>query len=125
VGADPTKPKAVKAKQLRLQKKLKSEMAESSSSAQSESSSAHQSREKGLADLLEEYDSAVAKHKFEVTCVLTYLAEGDVLTHLAEGDVLTHLAEGDVLTHLAEVDVLTHLAVEHSSNISIAVDCES
>jgi len=109
-------------------------MAESSSSAQSESSSAHQSREKGLADLLEEYDSAVAKHKFEVTCVLTYLAEGDVLTHLAEGDVLTHLAEGDVLTHLAEgdvlthlaeVDVLTHLAVEHSSNISIAVDCES
>ncbi|KAF6038813.1 ATE1 [Bugula neritina] len=72
VGADPTKPKAVKAKQLRLQKKLKSEMAESSSSAQSESSSAHQSREKGLADLLEEYDSAVAKHKFELRLVRSH-----------------------------------------------------
>ncbi|KAF6028418.1 ATE1 [Bugula neritina] len=47
-------------------------MAESSSSAQSESSSAHQSREKGLADLLEEYDSAVAKHKFELRLVRSH-----------------------------------------------------
>ena len=67
-GADPNKPKAIKAKLLRQQKKKAKLLQQGDQPGVAEASTSSQGHnEKSLADLLGEYDSATAKHKFEVS----------------------------------------------------------
>ncbi|XP_067946498.1 arginyl-tRNA--protein transferase 1-like [Watersipora subatra] len=73
VGADPNKPKAMKAKQLRMLKKLeKAGTSNTEANATSSCPSNKSNQGKGLTDLLEEYDSSTAKHKFELRMVRSY-----------------------------------------------------